>query len=285
MKVEFLIVCQPERAVEIISAAFLRELLQSVLADNLDEFDESALTDCITLTLRREVARTADAEELARVICGFDLLLPEETTYPKDVIEQFADALAGQDGVLHLLKFYDELLLEKNLELAKEVFALEMTLRKALSLIYLTQYEDSSYNLLREDQVQIAKKDGEKPKPEEMEKSRENEFFHLLFSQYINLNKRRQLAEVKTILELIQQADSYDLFKAQLSRKPITDEHDGDFITSLKDLVKSIEELRNCLAHNRTPSEKALENYGNSKVNLTQRIEGYLRQFNFEGAE
>lgn len=282
MKVEFLIVCQPDRANEIVNTTFLRELLQRVLADNLDEFDESALSDSITLTLRREVLKRDGSEEVARVVCGFEVNLPEETTYPQDVITQLADALAGQDGVLHLLKLYDDLLLENNLKLAREVFMLEMSLRKALSLIYLTEYENDFYNLLREDQVQIAKKDGKKPEPKEMEEIRENEFFHLLFSQYITLNQRRKLAEVKTILELVQQADNFDTFKSELSRLPISDEKDGDFITSLKALVSSIEELRNCVAHNREPSEKALTNYTNSRDNLKEQLKAFFDRFNLK---
>ena len=126
----------------------------------------------------------------------------------------------------------------------------------------------------------IALQHKEEPSQKEMEKARENEFFHLVFSQYVKLNHRRQLAKVETILELIQQADSYDLFKAELSRSPINDEGDSDFITSLKALVKSIEELRNCIAHNRTPVEKALTNYTNSRDNLKEQLKLYFERFN-----
>jgi hypothetical protein len=97
MRIEFLIVCHPED----VSADSLRELLQQTLANNLDEKSLDELTDSIRFTHLREFADpNGDAP---RVIRAFDLLLPEETTYPDRVIKEFADTVRDSEDVDHLM--------------------------------------------------------------------------------------------------------------------------------------------------------------------------------------
>ncbi len=77
------------------------------------------------------------------------------------MVQEFAEALSATPGVEHVLKFYDEHLLEENLSYMRELFVLEMRLRKALSVVYLAAYRDDYYDLLREENVTVA--DKEKP--------------------------------------------------------------------------------------------------------------------------
>src|SRR5215208_5357883 len=116
MKIEFLIVCPPED----VSEDSLRELLQQTLANNLDDKSLDELTDTIRFTHLREIANPNG--DTSRVIRAFNLTLPEETTYPDRVIKEFADALRDTDEVDHLLKFYDDTLLEKHLTHQRELF-------------------------------------------------------------------------------------------------------------------------------------------------------------------
>jgi hypothetical protein len=272
MKVEFLVVCRPGA----VSEDSLRELLQQTLTNNLDEKPLDELADAVRFTHQRQIDQSNDEEaNAARVIYAFDLNLPEETTYPQSVAKEFADALRDSEGIDHLLKFYDDLLLEQHIEHQQALFTLEMKLRKVLSFIYLNSYVDRHYELLRDETI----KPMEKPSEAEMKEAFENEFFHLVFSSYINLNRRRTLNKVEDILRLVQEADDYDRLKQELSRSPIGDEADRDFVASLKQRLEPVEQLRNCVAHNRTPSERVAQNYSTARAQLEQALDEFLERF------
>ncbi len=269
MKVEFLIVCHPED----LSEDSLRELLQQTLANNLDEKSLDELTDSIRFTHLRALANTNGG--LPRVIRAFDLTLPEETTYPDRVIKEFADTLRESEDVDHILKFYDESLLEKHITHQRELFEFEMKLRKALSIVYLNSYGERFYELLRDETIKPAGSSTES----EMLEAHENEFFHLLFSHYISLNKRRTINKVEDVLKIVQAADDFDKFKQEISRSPVQDEADSDFLASLKQRLNSVEQLRNCVAHNRTPLEKVLQDYSTAQTELDDSLRAFLKRF------
>ena len=108
-----------------------------------------------------------------------------------------------------------------------------------------------------------------------MEKATENQFFHLTFSQYINLNQRPQ-PQLPDILKVIENAEQYDDFRAKICRIPVEDEDDADLITNLKELMGPIEKMRNCVAHNRRPTDKIIANYLSSLPKLDGRLNLYL---------
>ena len=173
---------------------------------------------------------------------------------------------------------------------ARELFRFEMILRKALSLMYLNAFASGYYDLLRKDKVILA---GKKLKEEEMEPTRENQFFHMGFSQYAKLNKRRQI-EPKDIADALQNAANFDAFKAEVLRTPVTDDLDKSLIFSLEEAMESIESLRNCIMHNRTPAPELVENYLNAKRTLLRdadardeqgKIEEFLQTFSISENE
>jgi hypothetical protein len=130
-------------------------------------------------------------------------------------------AADAEDDADHVLKFYDDFLLRQNLDLVRELFALEMNLRKALSVVYLAAGKEF-YNLLCDDQVDVIKQGGEKPTSEHMQKLCENEFFHLTFSQYRGLNQKRPITHVATIVNAILSANSLEDLKVKLAQPPVT---------------------------------------------------------------
>src|SRR5260221_12477248 len=98
---------------------------------------------------------------------------------------------------------------------AAEIFALEMKLRRVLSLIYLHAYQNSDpYNLLIDEKTRPASK--EQPKPEQMRAAAENQFFHLTFSQYINLNQRSDI-NLPVMLGMLQASSDFEAFLAEIS--------------------------------------------------------------------
>lgn len=282
MRFEFLMVCHPEKA----NSDFLRELLSEALTESYDEVTDEELENTVHLSLSRSApdAKDETGQAVNRTLCGFDLELPDETPSLQLVIENFTTSLTDTPGVEHVLKFYDDHLLNQNLAYMRELFGLEMKLRKVLSLIYLGTHCNTPYDLLKDDVESVRKSSDQKLQPDQLRKLWENEFFHLLFSQYGTLNKRKLSGKMEDMVELLRQTDKFEVFQREMTRIPIEDEADADFIVSLKELLNPVEKLRNSVAHNRTSSQKLKDDYQKAQEAFEERLEEFLRRFEPETA-
>ena len=219
-----------------------------------------------------------------RRVSAFRLDANVEDDVAADLLESFEAGLSSPEmddeeeeesvKVLHVLKFGDPVLKRQLAQYADELFDVEMDLREALSAVFLIQYGDDFYDLLREVTVKIASK--EKPEEAQMKARLENEFFHLFFSQYTQLNERKAPAKVAQLLEAIGAARDFEAFRREITRHPIEEESHRDFIASLKERMDAIERLRNCVAHNRTIPDRARENYEKARNELNQRMTEFL---------
>ena len=277
MRVEFLVVCHPNDA----SEEIWRLLLQNALETNLDEYGEDEVKEFLQFTLSRRATQPSEdgSPEFPREICCLELDLPDELQNSEIVTQDFAKALEEEGGALYVLKFYDDTLLTKNLKFMQELFALKMKLRKALSLVYLSACCDKPFSLLHEDSVEIPS--SARPTQNEMQNTLENEFFHLLFSQYVGLNKRKSksISKPQDLLELVRTILSFEELRDELERTPITNEDDQGFLASLKERMDTMEKLRNSVAHNRTPSQTAINQFEATKNLLDEGLEEFLSRF------
>jgi hypothetical protein len=107
----------------------------------------------------------------------------------------------------------------------------------------------------------------------------ENEFFHLLFSQYINLNQRKPVTKMDDLLALVRKTDSFESLRSELERVPVLNEADQDFLASLQERLDAVEKLRNCVSHNRTPPDRVAQNYRKVKEDFGERLEQFLETF------
>ncbi len=224
----------------------------------------------VRISFQRPLPANADGGE-PRAVLGFSLELAEETASIREVADEFADALMA-DPIEHAVKFEDPLLRAELAARAEELFALEMKLRRVLSIIYHHADPDADpYDLLREETVQPMAT--AKPQKEQMKAVAENQFFHLTFGQYVGLNQR---PAIKDLVALIRNEDTYETFRAELLRQPVEHEDDASFLAGLKDRMDSIEKMRNAVAHNRRPSRKVMEDYGNAFPRVNQALDDYL---------
>jgi hypothetical protein len=149
-----------------------------------------------------------------------------------------------------------------------------MKLRRVLSLIYLHAYQNSDpYNLLIDEKTRPASK--EQPKPEQMRAAAENQFFHLTFSQYINLNQRSDI-NLPVMLGMLQASSDFEAFRAEIMRTPVQHEDDAGLLAGLKERMDAVEAMRNCVAHNRRPSGRCSQNYLNALPLLDRLLDDYL---------
>ena len=273
MTFEFLIACRTTPETDF--HEIFKGLLSEALENSQDEFDE----DSIDRMVRIGNGRTGDelvndsALMTRHAIFGLNLELPEMASVDV-VVNHFATSLLEPDSIFHVVRFEDPLLQDQLARYATEIFVLEMKLRRVLSFIYLHVYQrdEDPYDLLREEQIRPM---NSQLTQHQMQDMKENQFFHLLFSQYINLNKRPEpsLDDLRT---LIRDSEQYDSLRGELLRSPITDERDANLLSDLKELMDPIEQMRNCVAHNRRPSSRIAGNYSTTRPRLDHRLDDYL---------
>jgi len=278
MMIEFLIFCRKELGTNI--HEILSDTLTTVLQDNFNEFEPEEVQQMIILSTKRIGNNLVDelGNSLQNAILGFSLDLPDETNEPQTVVDEFAKALIDNTNpISHIVKFEDPLLQANLAQWAEEIFALEMKLRRVLTLIYLYAYQDGDpFDLLCDELTQPMVK--EHPKPEQMKAALENQFFHLTFSQYVGLNQRPEL-KIGDIIKNIKNTETYEVFRAELNRVPVEHEDDAVLLAGLKARMEAIEAMRNCVAHNRRPPHRVVENYDNAQPLLNQLLDDYLNQW------
>ncbi len=277
---EFVMVYQQNSDTDI--RQILIDTLTVSLQDNYDEFEPDTVEQMIALQTQRlgNQSTNEDGNTTQTIILGFTLDLPEETNEADKVVEEFAKALTeAPSPISHIVKFEDPLLQAELAQWSAEIFAIEMKLRRVLTLIYLNAYQGvEPYKLLKDEKEQIATK--EKPTDRDMQDNLENQFFHLLFSQYVNLNQRPD-PKINDLLENIRNFIQYEELQAEITRKPVQDIYDTDFLAALKDKISAIEKMRNCIAHHRRPSLRTEKGYQTAQPEINRLLNEYLERWSW----
>lgn len=241
MTFEFLITCQPASEMDI------RYLIVQSLAEALEnseiDFDEDVPDDWVQI-------RHWKSNDSCMLV-GFGLELPERSA-SSAIVNDFVDNLQDNEYVSHIVKFEDPLLQAQLADRAKEIFFTEMKLRRVLSFIYLRAYEgEHPYELLMDEKNELSRR---VPSETDMKSVHENEFFYLEFGQYADLN---------------------DVEQQEIHQRPIKNEDASELIANLKGLMRPVQDMRNCAAHNRNPAEVE-GNYPTALHNLNDRLDQYL---------
>ena len=277
---EFLIACRSEPDTDIQN--ILTDLLTEALEAYFVVSEEGTIADMIQLRHERSSGEITDDDGITTYhkLIGFALELSDEIESSREVVDEFATSLSDTPPIFHVVKFEDPLLQAELAIYAEEIFALEMKLRRVLSLIYLHAYPgDDPFDLLRDEREQPLSK--EKLTLEQMKAANENQFFHLTLHQYINLNKKPSL-NLKNIMDGISNNEEYDAFRTEILRVSVEDETDTEFLASLKNLMDPIEQMRNCVAHNRRPTRNINDNYPDARSRLEERLDQYLEKWKLQ---
>jgi hypothetical protein len=207
-------------------------------------------------------------------IVGFSLFAAEEDK-TTEIINSFGRKLQDSNSVTLVSKFLDENMYEKYRQYSKEIFEMESKLREIITFIFLDNYKDQNYNLLKEINVNIKKLNSSSFPDEPYFRSHfENEFFFLLFSDYIKLDELKEIRQPE-LTKAILDSEDFDAFKKRIISRGIVKEKYREFLAKIKENLTSIEDLRNCIAHNRSVSDKVGENYQLAKDGLERSIEAF----------
>jgi len=208
-----------------------------------------------------------------KYIAGFSLNTEGDF---EDLADNYGQKLQSNSDIDLVIKYNDEVMAIKYQEYAKEIFDLEMELRDVISFIFLDTYKEDCYNLLKDVNVTTRPLSKNVEPDENHYKSHfENEFFFLNFSGYRKLNELKDLKDPDLIGIILDSNDYEDLEKRILERG-IRKERYKDFLAEIKQDLKPIEDLRNCIAHNRSiernDNYKMIVDYENARDRLKQSI-------------
>ena len=187
----------------------------------------------------------------------------------KEIRESVSDE---EPCIVHMIRFADSAQLRENLKLYYEIYDIEMHLREVISYIFLDKTPNKPYGLLDGNAVKVA--NVKELTVERLKAHDENQLFHILFDEYDDLNQN-PVTNIKDILPLIREYEDYAQFREAVMESPIRCESHATFLISLKEIVPSIEEIRNCIAHNRAISSRAKENYEAAKPKLNKAIKDF----------
>ena len=215
-----------------------------------------------------------------KFIAGFSLDISENY---KEIISEFGNSLKDDENIEVVFKYFDEPMSEEHKNYAEEIFEIEMKLREIISFIFIDTYKGDYYNLLKEVGVKIQPLNGKnKPNEKYFERHFENEFFFLLFSDYIRLNELKKINQ-NDLMDFIKSSNDYDELKRNIQDRGITKEKYQDLIAAIKQNLDPIENMRNCIAHNRSFTDNVLENYQQAKANLDSIINQFWEELENEG--
>lgn len=215
-----------------------------------------------------------------KFITGFKLLLDENENLKK-VINYFSKKLQEADNIHLVIKYSDEKMRKIFEQYSREIYENEMKLREVMSFIFLDAYKKEYYDLLKEINVRIQKLNNNYPDEEYYNAHLENEFFFLLFSDYRKLDEVKQIKQ-SDLMEAILGSDDYNGLKQKILNRGIVSENYRQFIAGIKGYLESIENLRNCIAHNRSISETIRENYEHAKNGLEKSIQAFWERIKQE---
>ncbi len=253
----------------------LKELLKTTFEQNYDEFSEEKIDTYIEITYEKQLK---DDKHLI----GFEINFSEIGSEINKFIKDFSENLKDSEKINLVLKFYDSDLLTFLSELYKELFKTEMKLREIVSFIFIDTYK-SSDDLLKE--VEITPKfNGRKDLQKDMNKRKnyleeryENEFFHILFSDYVNLTKLKDLRN-EDFYWIAKISKNFKEFKEKIIERGIRKEEYKTFITDIKQIMSRLEKIRNCIAHNRMLESEDINDYETLLEEINKKIDEFINK-------
>ncbi|MCW5925241.1 MAG: Abi family protein [Saprospiraceae bacterium] len=240
--------------------------------DYPDTFDEADVRGWLTRR-RAQVSPAGKVSTQWELAYGFT---EEDGIAPHALAGTTADFLksvSALPGVLQVLKYQDSIQHERARRYFEEIFDIEMNLRQVLNYILL--YNDR-------DELERTFPDFNAATVPGFDKDHarqhfENEMFYVQFPVYSQFDTPAPLADGKVIRMLLT-VSSIEQFFQNLRARPLTTERHRSFLSSIKDLLDSIEKLRNAIAHHRAFSKRSVDNYERSRDQLQQKIEDFWRE-------
>jgi len=177
---------------------------------------------------------------------------------PKDIIFSYLNSLESDERVISIVKTFDSILYKTAEKYYNEIIKLEMKLRNVLT--YILSYDDKSI----EDQLfkNFGIDRSQKINYEDIRKKYENGLFYIYFNHYASFSVPKKI-KADQIAELLQDLtiQTFEDFKNKISNRAIKEDRHTDFLLSIKNKLKPLEDMRNAIMHIRNLSNTIIANY------------------------
>lgn len=191
----------------------------------------------------------------------FDIDFPEldlRDLEPKDVVKSYLDTLNNLEEVISLVKLQDDFLLDIANQYFQRLFAIEMELRNVLTYILTYDEKPIERGTFKTFDVKLA----EAYEVKNVCDNYENGLYYILFNHYASFGepKRLRAEQISEILQDISLSD-FDEFKSRLQRRYITELRHTEFLFSINQKLKPLEDMRNSVMHIRNLSDNKMANF------------------------
>lgn len=228
-----------------------------------------------------EDSDSIDDGEVSEYTNFFDSPLDFETDYELDIILKTFKGNLDEIEAEAVFKFCDDNLYKKLSLFYEKIFEIEMRLREVFTFIFVDTYKADYYNLLKEikmgDESTFISEEDKKNLPEKLE----NEFFHMSFSMYKKMGHTKEVISIEEdLIPIIDVSTDLDEFKTKIENRGIVKARYNEFFAEINEHLKNLEDLRNCVAHNRTPTDDEIYNYTISSKKLEISIKTFWEELN-----
>ncbi len=273
--------------------------LSEILRESFQEYLELD-DDLLERILKIQYSKQLNYEN--KFIIGFKIILDEifDEYNPdiEEILNTFNDQIKNND-VDAVFKFYDDSLFKRLSDCYYQLFKIEMKLREIITFIFVDTYKEDYYNLVKEIDVNpmYPKKrkirlDGKDKKlkgivndsekrEEYLSNFLENEFFYCMFSQY-KMVSRPKAFQYNDLVEITENSKDFSDFQNKLLNRGISDKKYTELLQEINGYVENLEEIRNCIAHNRTPSDIEMLNLEKFLEKLNKKTEQFLENIEEE---
>jgi|GEM_PF-5903808 len=195
-----------------------------------------------------------------------------DTNY--SIVTQFEEYLNDEDDIKTSIKVYDSWKLEENQRFLVELYEMEMKIREIFSVVMYLQNAKFEWS-------KVAVKKDFKINSEIYRKKMMNEFFFIEFSDYKNVDDKKEikftdlldiLKNINNINDLLPQIQ--DLIQPTLGLKERFEE-----ISRIPEAIGRLESFRNAIAHNRYLSSRDIENFEKAKGIIQEVYNVYVEKF------
>ncbi|MWW24260.1 hypothetical protein [Algibacter lectus] len=191
-------------------------------------------------------------------IIDFPALEHNRDFQPKDTVKSYLDTINSLEEVIGLVKLQDDFLQEIAIQYFNKLFTIEMELRNVLT--YILTYDEKAIEkgIFKEFGVQLA----ESYNNNNVSDNYENGLYYILFNHYASFGEPKRL-KAEQISEILQDVSLSDFqeFKNRLQQRYISEERHTEFLFSIKQKLKPLEDMRNSVMHIRNLSDTKIANF------------------------
>jgi hypothetical protein len=233
--------------------------------------------------LDTETGSDEEIEEMGEIdVSRFFEVMPENEIEDNDemitrILESFNEILIDNQADT-IFKFQDDNLFKKLSNFYQSIFQIEMKLRETLTFIFVDTYKEDFYNLLKEIDLETNSFLSESNRVKLPQKL-ENEFFHMSFGTYKYLDKKKSVINLsEELIPLLEEIENIDELRKRITNRGIIKTEYKDFLAKIEEHLFNLQELRNCVAHNRTPSDDEIDNFRISSKKLEIAIKTFWKE-------